>query len=226
MGLRIYTELEQGSDQWLAARCGLLTASTVGRLITPTLKTADNDASRGLTLTLAAERITGRSEDVYVTADMERGNLDEPICRDHYSEHHAPVTQIGFMVREINGHRLGFSPDGLVGEDGLIEAKSRKPKVHLATILADAVPAENMAQCQAGLLVSGRAWIDYLSWSGGLPMWRKRVFPDQQWFDAITNALEAFEKNAADMVARYENATRGLPGTQWVDHFADMEMVL
>jgi hypothetical protein len=67
------------------------------------------------------------------------------------------------MRRDEDGWTLGYSPDGLVGDDGLIEIKAPRAKTHLRTILADEVPAHYMAQCQAGLLVTGRKWIDFVS---------------------------------------------------------------
>jgi hypothetical protein len=121
---------------------------------------------------------------------MLRGIEDEPRAVEVYSEHFAPVTTVGFMVRDDWGFSIGYSPDGLVGDDGLIEVKSRRAKKHLTTILADEVPVENMAQLQCGLLVSGREWIDYVSYCGGMPLYVKRVEPDQRWFDAITAAVE------------------------------------
>src|SRR5690606_14766102 len=114
------------------------------------------------------------------------------------AEHYAPVAEAGFMVRDDWGWRIGYSPDGLVGDDGLIEIKSRQPKRHLATILDDEIPAEDVPQIQCALLVSGRAWCDYFSFCGGMPMWVKRVYPDQRWFDAIVAADDAFEQTAAD----------------------------
>ena len=78
MSITIYDHLEQHTDEWFEARRGILTASVIGKLITPTLKTAANDTSRGLTLTLAAERITGHVEHVYPSFDMMRGTEDEP----------------------------------------------------------------------------------------------------------------------------------------------------
>lgn len=214
MALREYPELEQGSEEWLAVRCGMVTASTVGQLLTPTLKTASNDYSRGLTALLVAERITGHVEEVWVSNDMLRGQLDEPIARDVYSGHYEEATETGFMVRDDWGWSLGFSPDGLVGDHGLIEIKSRRPKKHLQTILADKVPAENMAQIQAGLLVSGREWCDYVSFCGGMPLFVKRVLPDPLWAEAIVNAVEAFEQTAAEMVRDYIDMTQGLPETE------------
>src|SRR5690606_31344826 len=221
MTLHLYPDLEQGTEEWHAIRRGIVTASTIGRLITTrTLKPASNDTSRALTEQLVAERITGWTDLVWVSDDMLRGQMDELIARDLYQGHFAPVEEIGFMVREEDGYRIGYSPDGLVGDDGLIEIKSRRPKKHLATILADQVPAENMAQIQTGLFVSGRDWCDYISFSGGMPLWVKRVHPDPKWADAITATAKAFEENADQMVAAYETATAGLPLTERTDHFA------
>ena len=214
MSLTTYASLEQGSPEWLQARCGIVTASVVGKLITPKLQVADNDTSRGVTLTLAAERITGDVEYVHPTFDMQRGHEDEPIARDIYAEHFAPVDEIGFMTRDFGGFVIGFSPDGLVGERGLIEIKSRKPKVHLKTLLDCQPPAENLAQLYTGLLVSGRDWIDYCSFSAGLPFWVKRIYPDPAWFAAISAAAEAFETNVADVIRCYNTETKGLPITE------------
>jgi predicted phage-related endonuclease len=227
MSLHIYNELVQGSDEWLAARRGIVTASVVGQLITPkTVKPATNDYSRALTANLVAERITGWTEPVYVSADMERGTLCEPIARDIYAQDQGvTVQQVGFMVLESPGYRIGYSPDGLVGDDGLIEIKSRRAKKHLTTILADEVPLENMAQIQCGLLVSGREWCDYISFCGGMPLWKKRVTLDQQWQEAIIAAVETFEESAAQMVKEYEAAIAGRPPTERINHF-DETMVI
>lgn len=214
MTLTIHAELEQGSDDWVAARCGVLTASQIGKLITPTLKIADNDTSRGLALTIAAERITERVEYIYPTFDMQRGTEEEPLARAVYAEHYAPVAEVGFMTRDIDGISLGFSPDGLVGDDGLIEIKSRKPKEHLKTIIAGKPPTENMAQLMCGLFVSGRQWIDYCSFSAGLPFWTVRVFPDPEWINAIIVAAIAFEANVTQIIDCYNTETAGLPATE------------
>ena len=227
MTLHIYEELEQGSDEWLAARCGIVTASVVGQLITAkTVKPAANDYSRALTASLVAERITGHVEPVFPNADMERGTLAEPYARDIYAEHRGvEVAQVGFIVREEPTWKLGFSPDGLVDGVGTIEIKAPRQKTHLSTILADEVPLQYMAQCQAGLLVTGREWCDFISYSGGMPLFVKRVQPDKRWHDAITKAVEAFEANAADMIAAYNTATADMPPTERIDFWADMELL-
>lgn len=118
------------------------------------------------------------------------------------------------MTNTFEGNKLGYSPDGLVGEEGLIEIKSRRQKKQLATILADEVPLENMSQIQAGLMVSGRAWLDYLSFCAGMPLYRKRVYPDPRWQVALIDALTTFEETAAQMVYTYTTRIKGAPTTQ------------
>lgn len=266
MTLHVYEELDQGTDEWLAARRGIVTASVVGKLISigspgpltvacpacktdplqpcmsmaakkepahiktihdarvaataglpPTYGPADNETSRALTATLVAERIAGFTEDGPMTSDMWRGVEMEPVARDLYAKHHAPVEQVGFMRLEADWGTLGYSPDGLVGDQGLIEIKAPRTKGHLLAVLAGEVPAHNVAQLQAGLLVSGRAWIDFIPYVGGLPLWTKRVFPDPAWHGAIKGAVSRFEETAAEMTDAYLTATSGLPATERVD---------
>jgi len=220
--LRVYDTLEQRSPEWFEARLGILTASAVGKLLTPTSAIANNDTSRGLTHMLAAERITGFVVPTFQSDAMFRGVMDEPLARDLYSKLHAPAIEVGFMVRTIDGHKLGYSPDGLVGDDGLIEVKSADPKIHLARILSADVPREHMAQMQAGMLVSGRKWCDFVSWSGGMPMHVQRVYAIPEWFATITEALAAFEENVADILADYARITDGLPTTERVNYDAEI----
>lgn len=225
MTLLTFDHIEQGTDEWHAIRRGIVTASVVGKLITPkTVKPAANDTSRGLLAQLVAERITGFTESVYPNAAMQRGTLDEPYARAIYSENVQAVTETGFMIRDDWGFQIGYSPDGLVGDDGLIEIKSRDQKIQLRTFLDDEVPLENIAQIQCGLLVSGRKWCDYVSYSGGMPLYVKRVLPDPKWHAAILEAVTALEKEAAEMTARYLVAVDGAPTTERIDHYADMEL--
>jgi hypothetical protein len=213
--LDTFPDLIQGTDEWLDQRRGMITASVVGQLLTTkNLAVADNDTSRGLTALLAAERITGYTDPNYVNDDMLRGTEDEPRAVEAYSQHFAPAITDGFMVRSWGRCRLGYSPDGLVGTDGLLEVKSRRQKGQLMTVVAGEVPAPNMAQCQAGLFVTGRQWLDYISYSGGMHLFPIRVLPDPKWFAAIVAAVDAFEQTAADMVAAYMTAVEGLPLTE------------
>lgn len=223
MSLTILPDLMQGTEEWLEQRRGMVTASVVGRLLTPTLKVASNETSRGLAHSLTAERITGHVDSTYASPDMWRGHEEEPLARDAYAQHRGvEVQEVGLMVRDDWGFRIGYSPDGLVGDDGLIEVKSRLQKHHLAHVLADQVPPENMAQLQCGLLVSGREWIDYLSFCGGMALWTKRVTPDPDWQTAILTAVEAFEKSVADLIAHYRAATAGLPMTERAPDYTEI----
>ncbi len=178
------------------------------------VEAASNDDSRDLTALLAAERITGWVEETPISDAMWRGIEDEPRAREAYALNYAPVTEVGFITNDTWGPRIGYSPDGLVGDDGLIEIKSRTPKRHVQTVLSGAVPPEVMPQLQCGLLVSGRSWIDYISFCGGMPLWPKRVWPDRRWFDAIITATRQFEANATEMIRLYHEETAGLPMTE------------
>ena len=110
-------------------------------LVTASGKPADNDTSRGFIRTLATERIIGVPECTHPTRPMQRGNLLEPFARDLYAEHYSPVEEVGFIRLDTERYALGYSPDGLVEHDGLVEFKAPGPKEHLRTILADEVPA-------------------------------------------------------------------------------------
>lgn len=207
----------QRSEQWLELRLGMVTASVVGTLVTPaTLKVADNIDSRTLTDLLAADRINGFNDDPsYQSLDMWRGETEEPRAVEKYAEvRDVTVDPMGFMVRKGPGWTLGYSPDGLVGQDGLVEVKAPRAKTHLRTILNNEVPREYMAQCQAALLVSGRQWLDFISWCGGMPMFIKRVLPDEQWRAVIVDAVMACEKAIAVTVEQYLAAVDGLPMTE------------
>lgn len=208
--IRIYDYLLQGSEEWLEARRGLITASTLGKLITPsTLKPADNETSRTLILTLAAERITGRIDYVHPTFDMQRGTDDEPFARDLYADNYAPVTEVGFITRTDGDVTVGYSPDGLVDETGLIEIKSRKPREQIRTFLDDRVPGYNIAQLQMGLWITGREWIDFVSYSAGLPLYVKRVYPSDQWQAAIPGVIASAESVIRTTVDRFESSSAG-----------------
>ena len=205
MTLTIHETLEQGSDEWHAARCGLITASELDRIITPgTLKPANNDKTRQHVYELAAQRINQYVEPSYIGDNMLRGWADEIKAREKYSELRAPVREVGGMAREFEGFKLWCSPDGLVEDDGGIECKSRIQKYQIQTITDNEVPKEHILQVQANLLVSGRDWWDYISWSGGMPMWIIRVTPDEKVQQAIIDACEAFEEKVQEVMRAYK----------------------
>lgn len=205
-----HADLEQGSDAWLEARRGILTASEMKLILTPTLKLADNDKTRAHIWELLAQRISGFVEPTYIGDEMLRGQEDEFYARQKYSEHIAPVEEVGFITNNRWGFTIGYSPDGLVGDDGLIECKSRRQKYQVQTIAenvtTDTAPDEYMLQLQTGLLVSERKWIDFISYSGGLHMAVIRVWPDPAIQEAIIEAATDFEVKIAQKRREYEAA--------------------
>lgn len=260
-------DVQQRSPEWYKARAGLVTASSVGSLISinppdaitvdcptcsaaagspclsraakkeptpiksmhdartaatadlpPVYGPADNETSRNLLATLAAERITGHVEETRMTADMWRGVDAEPYARSEYAEHIGlPVDECGFMVADFGDFSIGYSPDALVGDEGLLECKAPRQKGHLLAVVNDEVPPFYMAQLQTGLLVSERKWIDYQPYVGGMRLWTKRVYPDPDWQGAILAVAERAEREIADLIDRYEQAVIGLPLTERID---------
>lgn len=221
MTLTIYDTLEQSSPEWLEARRGIITASTVGQLITAkTIRPAQNDTARGLHSTLITERITGHVERVFPNRAMERGTLLEDEARRLYSEHlDVEVKEIGFARLDTGKYTIGASPDGLVDADCGVEIKCPTPKTHINTVLSGRIPAYNRAQVQTSMLVTGRSWWDFVSYLPGEPLFIIRDRPDDKWRDAIIDAAIMFEEAAAEQITRYRAATQGLPATEWWDPF-------
>ena len=215
MMITYHRDLIQGSDEWLQARCGLITASEVKLILTPTLKIADNAKSRAHMWELLAQRISGYVEPHYIGDDMLRGHEDELEARSLYAKEYAPVEDVGFITNDQWGFTIGYSPDGLVGAEGLIECKSRRQKFQVQTICEwyenGAIPEDYMLQVQAGMLITGRKWCDLVSYSGGLPMATMRVEPDARVQDAILEAASKFETQIAASMADYHAALESEP---------------
>ena len=197
MTVTYHEELVQGSPEWMALRCGLLTASEMGLIVTPTLKPASNDKERSHMWELLGQRITKHVEPRYVSDDMLRGQEDEIDGVEMYAKHYAPIKRVGFVTNDKWGFTIGYSPDALVGEDGLVECKSRNQKYQIRTIVehvsSDKIDPDFMIQVQTGLLVSERNWLDLISYCGGLPMATVRVLPNEKIHGAIVEAAVAFE---------------------------------
>lgn len=208
MTITYHPEVVQGSEEWHKMRCGLLTASEMHLIVTPTLKAASNEDERVHLYELMAQRITGYVEPSYIGDAMLRGHVDEIEAIALYDKHHAPVQAVGFVTNDKWGFTIGYSPDSLVGDDGLVEAKSRKQKLQLQTILEyfanDIIAPKFVIQAQTGLLVTERDWLDHLSYCGGLPMPTVRVFPDEKVQTAIIAAATAFEARLAVKLAEYK----------------------
>lgn len=208
MTITYHVDMDQGSEEWLAARCGLVTASEVKLLVTPTFKKADNEKVRMHLWELLAQRITRYVEPSYQSDAMMRGHEDELRARIRYSEEIAPVVECGFVTNDKWGFTIGCSPDGLVGSDGLIECKSRGQKFQIQTfvesIATGVAPIDYMLQLQTLLIVTERKWNDFISYSGGLPMAVLRVYPDPTVQNAIVEAVGEFEQKLAKALTSYK----------------------
>jgi predicted phage-related endonuclease len=114
---------------------------------------------------------------------MLRGQEDEILAREDYAKHYAPVRQCGFVTNSKWGFTLGCSPDGLVGDEGLIECKSRGQKFQVQTVVEyfedGTVPDDFILQVQGQLLVTERKWCDLISRCGGLHQITMRVEADE-----------------------------------------------
>ncbi|MDE3023469.1 MAG: YqaJ viral recombinase family protein [Pseudomonadota bacterium] len=201
----------QGSEAWLAARCGLLTASEMKLIITPSLKVAANEKTRTHLYELLAQRVNKYVEPHYINDDMMRGHDDEVIAKELYAKYKkVRVDEMGFITNDKWGFTLGFSPDGLIGDDGFIECKSRRQKFQFETIIecvkGQKIPLDYLMQQQTGHLVSERAWCDFLSFSGGIGMPVIRVYPDEKVMDAIVQASGEFERQLSQKWHEYTEA--------------------
>jgi len=224
--IKYYDEIIQGSDEWHALRCGILTASEMKLILTPTLNVASNDKERTHLYELLGQRITGYVEPRYISDDMLRGKDDEIEARILYGKNYSEVTECGFITNDNLGFVIGYSPDGLVGDDGMIECKSRCQKYQIETIITDEVPAEYVLQLQTGLLVTGRKWVDFVSYCGGLPLYVRRVYPDAVIMSAISDAAIAFETRIAAAQNKYNGWTESQSLLVETERKIDEEMTL
>jgi hypothetical protein len=197
----------QGSDSWRAARCGLLTASEVKHIITPTrLELAANDKLSSHLYELAAQRISKYVEPRFIGHDMVRGHEEEVYARMYYSDNFAPVTEMAFVTNDRHGFMFGCSPDGLVGDDGMTETKSRDQKFQIKTVCDWMPPPVFVIQLQSCLTVcDDRKWIDFLSYSNGLPMARIRVYPDAKIMNAIVECGGEFDRRVQNIVSTWRD---------------------
>ena len=215
MTITYYPELIQGTSEWHQQRLGLLTASEMKLIITPKkLEYAENDKEKGHLYELAAQRINQYVEPSYIGDAMLRGQEDESYARETYNDKYSPVETVGFVTNNEFGFTLGYSPDGLVGTRKQIEAKSRKQRLQLETILNWAVPDEHVIQVQTGLLVTRRDTLDYISYCGGMPMATIPVEPDLRVQSAIINAATIFHEKLEKVIQKYKD--RLLEKAEWL----------
>jgi len=192
-------DCEQGTDEWLRARMGLCTASEFKTII-GVKKDAREKATRDTYMRkLAGEIITGEPMENYQNAHMERGQIMEDEARDLYALLAGVDPQrVGFIV---NGN-AGCSPDSLIGERGMIEIKTKLPHLLIDVLLKGEFPAEHKAQCQGGLWIAEREWIDIAVYWPKLPLFVKRATRDEVYIAELSRAVDQFNAELADMVER------------------------
>jgi len=179
---------EQGTEEWYQARLGIATASEFSKVITSEGKTSTslNDYA----FTLASELLTEVQEEGYINTTMLRGTELEEEARQAYIEHTLEtIEQVGF----IKQGSYGYSPDGLVGSEGLIEIKCPTQKVHTKYLYNKSLPSQYKAQVQGGLLVTGRKWCDFISYNPNFIEKRRllivRVTRDEAFIKALEDRL-------------------------------------
>lgn len=189
--MKIITELEQGTPEWLALRLGIVTCSELECL----LVNGKGEAGFGTGAftymnTLIGERITEEPADPFTgNRHTERGHELEGVARGLYeSQVDVTTSQVGIILN----HGIGYSPDSLVGADGLTEIKTKLPKFQVDVILSDEIPKEHVAQCQGGLWVSEREWIDFVCYWPGMPLFIKRAYRDEVMIRKLAERVKTF----------------------------------
>lgn len=166
----------QRSEEWFAARRGLPTCSSFGRIITPA-KGLPSSSQEKLINELIAEALCPTYGPGYTSADMDAGTGMEGEARAFYAfEREAEVREVGLIVSDCG--RFGGSPDGLVDEDGGLEIKCPGAATQVAYLRGVTLPDDYKAQVHGHLVVTGRKWWDFLSYYPGLPKMLVRVERD------------------------------------------------
>jgi hypothetical protein len=193
---------EQNSEEWHELRLGRLTASKASSLL---VKGKDNGIGAGMKSYIykkAAERITGQAIEMSTNAAMQRGHDLEPIAREVYQEEtYNTVDQVGFI--SLNQY-IGFSPDGLVDQDGGVEIKCPMQDEYMKMLDNPTdIPKDHFAQMQFGMWVSGRSWWDYVRYHplfGEKKLMIHRVLRDE-------SMMRIFEQKAAVFASEMERLT-------------------
>lgn len=179
--------MEQGSPEWLALRAGKITGSRFRAVLDLNKRTGQpNAARRRLVEVLREEIATGEPEYVEPNEYMAHGAALEPLARKAYEFARDCCCVVPAFIAHPTLPYIGYSPDGLVGDDGLIEIKSPalEPR-HMRTVEAQACPDDYMAQVQGGLWVTGRQWCDFVSYFPEISVEIVRVFRDETYINRL-----------------------------------------
>lgn len=190
-------DCEQGSEAWQRARMGLPTASEFKTLLGIKKDAREKVTRRTYLLKLAGEILTGEPMESYTNAHLERGKVMEEEARDFYAFlHDVEPQRIGFVK---NGQK-GCSPDSFIGTNGMLEIKTALPHILAETIIKDDFPPEHKPQCQGGLLVAEREWIDIAVYWPKMPRFVKRAYRDEPYIKELETAIDQFNDELAETI--------------------------
>ena len=208
--------MEQRSDEWFAARLGCVTASRTADVMAKT-KSGYGAGRANYMAQLITMRLTGRASEGFSSAAMQWGTDTEPQARSAYELMTGrDVIEVGFIKHPtING--LGASPDGLVGDNGLIEIKCPNTATHIETLLAEKVPSKYITQMHVQMICTGRDWCDFVSFDPRLPgdmsFWMQRVHRDPDLCKEIETEVATFLQDLTDKLgklrSRFDSAQEG-----------------
>jgi len=190
----------QGTKEWREARGGIPTASAFEMIITT--RGEPSKQKQKYMYALAAERITGISEDKYQNEAMKRGIEMEAEARAMYELITGNTVEVVGVCYPDDKKLYGASPDGLVGKDGCLEIKCPTSAVHVSYLLDGSLPADYFQQTQGQLLVTGRKWVDFVSYYPGLKPLIIRVTPDEKFLRALRIELEVFCKSLDEVTEK------------------------
>lgn len=197
----------QGSAEWFAERLGCVTASRVADVIATT-KSGPSASRQNYLAQLVAERLTGTVEPTYTNGAMQWGTDTEPLARAAYEiETDTMVEQVGF-VKHPEILQSGASPDGFVGEHGLVEIKCPNTATHIDYILTGKVPAKYKPQMAWQIACTGRMWCDFVSYDPRMPtdlqLFIVRFNPDMGDIVELEDKVRDFLKDVDVTVRRLE----------------------
>jgi putative phage-type endonuclease len=199
-----YQDIEQGSTSWLKIRAGKVTASRIAD-VTAKTKSGYGAGRKNYMAQLVVERLTGEVAESYTNAAMQWGIETEPYAREAYEIRTGEIVeQVGFI--KIPDMMAGASPDGLVGEDGLLEIKCPNSATHIDTLLTQKIDRKYLLQMQWQMLATDRNWCDFVSYDPRMPenlrYFCKRVDRDQELLLEVTGEVTKFLKELDDKVCK------------------------
>ena len=190
-------QVEQNTDEWRLLRVGSLGASAVHEVVAKT-KSGYSASRANKMAALIVERLTGRPQDTYQNAAMLAGIEREPQAREEYAFQEGVTVEPAGLWTHPKIKFTHASPDGLVGNDGLVEIKSPQHAAHLDVLLGNSVPDRYLIQMQWQLRCTDRQWCDFVSYNPdfpeGMKLWIKRVTRDDARIAALETEVIAFLK--------------------------------